>query len=58
MQEKVLEKFAVKKKIDQIYSLDSLLESELSYCVNEISANHGLVVKHYDAENLHQMREM
>ena len=56
MQEKVLEKFAVKKKIDRMYSLDSLLESELSYCVNEISANHALIIKHYDAENLHQMR--
>ncbi len=56
MQEKVISNFAIKKKIDRIYSLDSLLESELSTCVKEISRNHGLVIDHYDAETLHQMR--
>ena len=56
MQEKVLSNFSIKKKIDRINSLDSLLESELSYCVNEITANHALLVKHYDAESLHQLR--
>lgn len=56
MQEKVLNNFAIKKKIDRIYSLDSLLESELSACVKEISANHALLIQHYDAESLHQMR--
>ena len=56
MQDKVLKNFAIKKRIDQTYSLDSLLESELSSCVDEITVHHALLAQHYDAESLHQMR--
>lgn len=56
MQTKVLENIALKRSVDQIYSLDSLLESELTYYMNEVSASHSQLLQSYNAENLHQMR--
>ena len=56
MQSKFVGKISLKKKIDQIYNLDRLIEAELSNSLNEILVSHSLLLQHYDAEGLHQLR--
>ena len=40
----------------RICKLDSLLKTELAYCINEIAVSDSLLMDHYDPDNLHQMR--
>ena len=56
MKSKLLQKVSLKKKTDQIDSLDFLLSTELTNFLQKVMVNYSFLLQQYDVERLHQMR--